>query len=78
MDIAELEWHVKQEKRNHTNVAGQLLHESELNKKLKENINFNEKQLPFVEEKIRLEKIEMAELRKKQADQTEISQIGVW
>merc|ERR1712127_1090778 len=55
MDIAELEWHLRMEKSELRRAQNNLDYAKTINSRIKADIEFNQKHMPLVEEKLRIE-----------------------
>ncbi|KAL4236342.1 hypothetical protein ACF0H5_004729 [Mactra antiquata] len=68
MDINELQWHVAYSSRNEARIKERVEIAEVLNKRLKEDIEFVNKHIPLVEEKLELELEAMTKIRNAQKD----------
>jgi hypothetical protein len=69
MDIAELQWHLKQEKVELRKAQNKLDYAKTINRRVKADIDFNKEHSPLVEEKLRLEQAAIHEIKDIQKQQ---------
>jgi len=63
MDIAELQWHLKQETAELRKAQNKLDYAKTINRRVKADIDFNKEHSPLVEEKLRLEQVAIQEIQ---------------
>jgi len=63
MDIAELQWHLKQETAELRKAQTKLDYAKTINRRVKADIDFNKEHSPLVEEKLRLEQVAIQEIQ---------------
>ena len=71
MDIAELQWHLKQERSELRKAKNKLDYCKTINRRVKADIDFNKEHSPLVEEKLRLEQEAILEIKEVQKQQDE-------
>lgn len=68
MDIAELEWHLRMEKSELRRAQNNLDYAKTINSRIKADIEFNQKHMPLVEEKLRIEESYIQDIKDYQVE----------